>query len=463
MTFQNITNNSSSTTQANENFDAVAAAGTYGKRAPGVSGLTLAFYGGRGFGNTIADGTVTLTASATNYVVANRSTGAVSVSTATTNWNDSANYYRVRLIVTGTSSITSDTDYREFTGGGGGGVSDPFIANRAHIGSGSYNANSIVGDDEHLLEVTNDPSVITGVGTSGKQLLRINSYGVPGYGGNVHFCRYRGTEASPSAVQSGDTFMSFGMRGWDSSAALSQSAASFAAVATENWTGSAHGIKFVWQVTPNGSTTRGNGMELSSTGLAVTGTVSATVAVSSPASATGSAGLKVPHGAAPTSPVDGDVWTTSAGMYVRVSGVTVGPLASSAGAGTAWGTITGTLSSQTDLQAALDAKQARSPAIQSVTSASTVTPTFLNDMVKITAQAAALTLANPTGTAIDGLGIVIRIKDNGTARAISYGTQYRAIGVTLPTTTTVSKTLYMAMVFNNDDTKWDVVAVGVEP
>lgn len=101
-------------------------------------------------------------------------------------------------------------------------------------------------------------------------------------------------------------------------------------------------------------------------------------------------------------------------------------------------------------------------AVQSVTSASTVTPTFANDGVIITAQAAALALANPTGTAQDMWGIVIRIKDNGTARAITYGTQYRAIGVTLPTTTTVSKTTYLGMVYNSADTKWDVVSVGTE-
>jgi hypothetical protein len=102
------------------------------------------------------------------------------------------------------------------------------------------------------------------------------------------------------------------------------------------------------------------------------------------------------------------------------------------------------------------------PRIQSVASSATVTPTFANDQVNVTAQAAALALANPTGTAQDGFGISIRIKDNGTARAISYGTQYRAIGVTLPTTTVISKTLYLGMIFNNADTKWDVVAVAQE-
>lgn len=101
----------------------------------------------------------------------------------------------------------------------------------------------------------------------------------------------------------------------------------------------------------------------------------------------------------------------------------------------------------------------REPNIQAVTSAGTVTPTFDNDLVKITAQAAALTLANPTGTPIPGLGMAIRIKDNGTARAITYGTQYRAVGVTLPATTVVGKVTYLGMIYNADETTWDVVAV----
>lgn len=103
---------------------------------------------------------------------------------------------------------------------------------------------------------------------------------------------------------------------------------------------------------------------------------------------------------------------------------------------------------------------ARTPNVQSVASSATVTPTFSNDLVKITAQAVALNLANPSGTAIDGWGMVIRIKDNGTARAITYGTQYRAVGVTLPTTTVLSKTLYIGAIWNAEDTTLDVIAVG---
>ena len=99
------------------------------------------------------------------------------------------------------------------------------------------------------------------------------------------------------------------------------------------------------------------------------------------------------------------------------------------------------------------------PNVQSVTSAATVTPTTLNDEVVITAQAVALALANPIGTAVQGQSLIIRIKDNGTARAITYDTQYRAIGVTLPTTTVISKTVYLGFIYNSTDTKWDCIGV----
>jgi len=44
------------------------------------------------------------------------------------------------------------------------------------------------------------------------------------------------------------------------------------------------------------------------------------------ASATAGAKFRVPHGLTPTTLSDGDVWTTTSGLYVRINGVTVGPL-----------------------------------------------------------------------------------------------------------------------------------------
>ncbi len=45
-----------------------------------------------------------------------------------------------------------------------------------------------------------------------------------------------------------------------------------------------------------------------------------------PASTITLASVNLPHGTAPTAPVDGDLWTTTAGLFVRINGVTVGPL-----------------------------------------------------------------------------------------------------------------------------------------
>ena len=45
-----------------------------------------------------------------------------------------------------------------------------------------------------------------------------------------------------------------------------------------------------------------------------------------PASAATGSGLNIPPGIAPTTPVDGDAWVTTAGIFVHINGVTIGPL-----------------------------------------------------------------------------------------------------------------------------------------
>ena len=56
-----------------------------------------------------------------------------------------------------------------------------------------------------------------------------------------------------------------------------------------------------------------------------------TGAVLFPAATTSATSIRIAHGTAPTSPTNGDIWTTTAGIFVRVNGATVGPLASTAG------------------------------------------------------------------------------------------------------------------------------------
>lgn len=294
---------------ANNLFNAGSPADLYANNPATTTGTTWGYIGGRVSGTAVANGAVALTNNATNYVVGLRSTGAVSVSTATTNWNDEANYIRTYIVTTVSGAITTYDDYRQAIGN---------LANAVSAMS-----------EEQVQDIVG--SLITA--------------------GSGITTQYNDGD-SPAT--------------------------------------------FVISATGGGS---------SLTQEQVEDIVAALI--------TAGSGISKQYN-------DGDSPATLV--------------------------LTGN----------------RSPAIQTVSSAATVTPTFADDMVTITAQAAGLTLANPTGTPIDGLGMVIRIKDNGTARSITYGSEYRAIGVTLPSTTVVSKTLYLALIYNATDTKWDVLAVGQE-
>tara|TARA_R110000868_G_scaffold94044_1_gene259874 strand:+ start:388 stop:1026 length:639 start_codon:yes stop_codon:yes gene_type:complete len=97
-----------------------------------------------------------------------------------------------------------------------------------------------------------------------------------------------------------------------------------------------------------------------------------------------------------------------------------------------------------------------------VTTTSTATLTVNADVTSIavlTAQAAALTVAAPTGTLVQGQPLVFRFKDNATARAITWNAVFVPVGVTLPTTTVISKLVYVGCFYNSTSSQWDVTAV----
>lgn len=96
----------------NENFEGLDHVGVFGKAHATSTGLTWGYNGGRWGGTAITAGTVTLTNAATNYVVVLRSSGAVSVSTATTNWNNTALYARLYQLTTAGSVVTATQDHR---------------------------------------------------------------------------------------------------------------------------------------------------------------------------------------------------------------------------------------------------------------------------------------------------------------------------------------------------------------
>lgn len=105
------------------------------------------------------------------------------------------------------------------------------------------------------------------------------------------------------------------------------------------------------------------------------------------------------------------------------------------------------------------------PRVTSVTDSATPTPSADNDdLYELTALAQAAAFAAPTGTPVNGQKLMIRIKDNGTARALTWNAAYVAGGVALPTTTVLSKILTLGFMWNSSNglNKWMLVASSQE-
>jgi hypothetical protein len=130
--------------------------------------------------------------------------------------------------------------------------------------------------------------------------------------------------------------------------------------------------------------------------------------------------------------------------------------------GTAWttsltapsGTIVGTTDTQTLTNKRINLRVSSTASTASLTVDSDAT-----DQSVITALAAGLTVNAPTGTPVNGQKLTLRFKDNGTAQTIGWNAAFRAIGVTLPTTTVISKVVYIGCIYNSDESTWDVVSV----
>ena len=99
-----------------------------------------------------------------------------------------------------------------------------------------------------------------------------------------------------------------------------------------------------------------------------------------------------------------------------------------------------------------------------VATTATLTPDASNyDLYFVTAQAGPLTIANPLGLSDQSKRLLILVRDNGTSRAIIYGSQYRAIAAAFPVITIPTKALYLGLLYNPVDVKWDLLAVTTQP
>ena len=76
------------------------------------------------------------------------------------------------------------------------------------------------------------------------------------------------------------------------------------------------------------------------------------------------------------------------------------------------------------------------------------------DIYEITALAAAITSITITGTPVDGMELELIITDNGTARALAFGSSFVATMVSIPTTTVASTQLRILFQYSTADSKW---------
>lgn len=290
-------------------------------------------------------------------------------------------------------------------------------------------------------------------------------------------------------------------------------------------------------------------------------TPSSTTAAIFPAATTALSSLRVPHGTAPTSPVNGDMWTTTSGLNVRINGATqllgsstvpgsdtyvifndggalgadsgmtynkttdslalAGTISVGTGSSVAGGLVltqgttnsTGTTNIIFQAPAAVTSHIYTLPGtvgtngafwtqttsgttatilntkvvptgvvvgdtdtltltnkrvtarITTITSSATPTVNTDNcDCVTITALAAAITsmTTNLTGTPVNFDQLEYRIKDDGTARAITWGASFVSGPTALPSTTVISKPLHVWLTWDSVQSKWVCISAGTD-
>ena len=98
--------------------------------------------------------------------------------------------------------------------------------------------------------------------------------------------------------------------------------------------------------------------------------------------------------------------------------------------------------------------------VTTVSDSATPTPNAdTDDMYIITGLTQTATFGAPTGTPTQGQKMIVRVKDNGTARTLAWNAIYRASSdLSLPTATVASKTMYLGFIYNATDSKWDLLS-----
>jgi hypothetical protein len=125
--------------------------------------------------------------------------------------------------------------------------------------------------------------------------------------------------------------------------------------------------------------------------------------------------------------------------------------------------VVSTIPGSPDANTVYIVNDAGAPRVTTITSSATpAINTDACDVVTITALAAAITSMTSalTGTPHNGQKLLIRIKDSGTARAITWGASFQSSGLaTLLATTAISKVHHIGLVYDSVVSKWVCMAV----
>lgn len=196
------------------------------------------------------------------------------------------------------------------------------------VGGGLDLEVAIAGVLTPLLQLRQAGSTLTGALTaSGNLSVETNASDIGFYSrasgsagtiGGVYVGRgQRGTLASPTATQSGDGLLWLGGQGYGDTGFSAGSRGVIRVRASENWTDLAQGAYISFETTATGGTTRAERGRIENNGV-----LTWLNRIDTTASTTSSAGLRIPHGTAPSAPVNGDLWSTTTAWLVRTNGAT---------------------------------------------------------------------------------------------------------------------------------------------